>query len=207
MGHSWCLLHTKAAPNISARSPGSARPVPLDSLEASTRCLTAWARSDESTGFPEARRLHPSSHDLPIVALAPLPERIIESHQACYYRRAAVTETAGRVGRRRAGWRGIPALFGQVGEGSPWKSSPRRPGGKTGFAADAPRSCTHNFPSISARRIEFYCENIPKKPSAVANSLEINRGDFRRAIGSLPASTLRGGLDAEINLEISKCIE
>jgi hypothetical protein len=94
---------------------------PLDSSEASTRCQAAWPSSNESTAFPEARRLHPSSHDIPMLALAPLPERIVESHQAGYGSRRAVTQTAGLVGA------GIS--LGRGG-GSPWKSAPGRPGPK-----------------------------------------------------------------------------
>jgi hypothetical protein len=163
--------------------------VTLDSSEASTRCLTALPRSDESTGFPEARRLHPPSHGIPKVALAPLPERIIESYQAGHGSRRAVRQTAGLVGhshacvgpgreRVRLGGAGPPTIPGNRQRG--------RVEGKLGSAiacSKVPRTIPeahrlYNFSPISARRIEFYCENIPEKPSAVPILLEINRGRY-----------------------------
>jgi hypothetical protein len=160
---------------------------PLDSSEASTRCQAAWPSSNESTAFPEARRLHPSSHDIPMLALAPLPERIVESHQAGYGSRRAVTLTAGLVGRRHAcvGPR-RPREGGPTPLDAARRAGPHPGRGKTGRRSASsylPRAITeahglYNFRQLSARRIEFYCENIPEKPSAASNSLEINSGRY-----------------------------
>jgi hypothetical protein len=58
----------------------------------------AWPRSTASAAFLRPRAPAPSSHVIPMLALASLPERITGSYQAGHGSRRAVTQTAGRVG-------------------------------------------------------------------------------------------------------------
>jgi hypothetical protein len=117
--------------------------VPMDSPEASARCLMAWSHSNESTAFlrlPRATACLPSSHAIPRPTISSRSERIIESHQAGCHHRPAVTETAGRVGRkpaRRPGhrWRGgTPSMHGGGPAGATARAKPRL------------RACPRNFP-------------------------------------------------------------
>jgi hypothetical protein len=68
-------------------------------------------------------------------------------------------------------------------------------GEKTVVAADARTSHAPHLPSMFGSRKQKFPENIPTKPSAMSNSLEINRGRDARSVAR------------EISLEISKCNE
>jgi hypothetical protein len=129
----WWLKRPTAASNISARRPGSDRGVTLDSVSALGRRSVTRPRSTASAAFLRPRAPAPSSHGIPKVALAPLPERIIESYQAGHGSRRAVTQTAGLVGhshacvgpgreRVRLGGAGPPTI--------PWESPTRTGGGQ-----------------------------------------------------------------------------
>jgi hypothetical protein len=163
---------------------------PLDSLEASTRCLGPWSRSNESTGFPEARRLHRYSHGIPMVALALPPKRIVELYQAGYGYRQAVTRTVFLVRAQSCVYRAAAAARRRAHPLDAARRAGTHPGrGKTGRRSASsylPRTIPeahrlYNFRSLSARRIEIFCENIPEKPSAASNSREINSGRKSRS--------------------------
>ncbi len=135
--------------------------VALDSLEAAVRCLTAWPRSSASTGFPEAHRLHPSSHGIPMVALAPLPERIIESHQAGHGYRRAVTQTVGHVRKVLHGAACSSAARARI-EGVVDAISEPAPGDRRGQNRSSIGPLLHRARIISARYPEAKLKISPK---------------------------------------------
>jgi hypothetical protein len=175
MGHSWCFLHTKAPSNISARSPVLARAVPLDSLKALGPVSGGLAALGRIHGLPTASETLRISKPLTDVAKG-LWHQCSSSGSGS----ASVPRQSNR--RYGKGFRPRSCRTGLARErlmratplDAARRPTPGRWGRKSVVGNRAATSRAHNFPSISARRIEFYCENIPEKPSAVSNSLEIN---------------------------------
>lgn len=179
----WCLTHTTAALKHSVLA-GPA--VALDSLDASARCLTAWPRSNASTGFlgpascrPAARSVATATTDLADIVqtrwrqfgtkaantatscIRPYDARSRDEHAACW-----------PVGRSLAGADGW-----SDGAQVDLESANRRCRGKVSeFAEAAATSRAHHLGPLSGAKKEKFLKNIPEKPSAVANPLEINWG-------------------------------
>jgi len=131
----------------------------LDSFKAPAWCPTARPCSSASTGFLRLLAFLLSSHGIPMMALALLSERIIESQQAGCCRRRAVTKTAGRVGHK-------PAAVGRasdvgVGGGSSVRKANRRAGRvKRVSAADARNCCERRLRQKSRTKIGFYWQKL-----------------------------------------------
>jgi hypothetical protein len=150
------------------RAPPVALPWAQDAGNDGRRCLIAWHRSDESTGFPAALRLHSSSHGIPMLASAPLPERIIESQQVSCCPRRAVTKTAGRVGRYYT-WQRVPQPRARRRDRGPpldaaRRAAPTRAGEKPSVAAPAPTSPAHHLRPSSGLKNEIFRKTIREKP-------------------------------------------
>jgi hypothetical protein len=172
----WCLKSAPSASTLSGAVAGRCRCRGFaESLDAAPDSLAALERIH---GLPTPHRLHPSSHSLPTLTLAPLSEQISESQQAGHGYRPAVMGTDGRVerkhgavGRRRERARSVAA-----GRQSLAIASPRPGEGKTEFAAPAPSFPARHSALLSAGTIRFFMKTIRENRSAAVMSLEINRG-------------------------------